>query len=36
MVCKKILVVNDSQVVPLKARMILGARHELVFASDSR
>jgi CheY-like chemotaxis protein len=32
--CKKILVVDDSQVVLMKARMILGARYEPVFATD--
>jgi PleD family two-component response regulator len=33
--CKKVLIVDDSQVVPMKIRMILGARHELVFTSDA-
>jgi PleD family two-component response regulator len=33
--CKKVLIVDDSQVVPMKIRMILGARHEWVFTSDA-
>ncbi len=32
--CKKILVVDDSQVVLMKSRMILGTRYEAVFATD--
>ncbi len=32
--CKKILVVDDSQVVLMKSRMILGGRYESVFATD--
>jgi PleD family two-component response regulator len=32
--CKKVFIVDGSQIVPMKIRMILGARHEWVLTSD--
>jgi len=32
--CTKVTVIDDLQVVPVMVSMILGARYELIFASD--